>query len=167
MRLTFSEYPCYPSIQAFRACNVFKSIFRQEEEQLPQEQLHLTGETQGCHLWADKCTIPQLMGCIQNGVAGVCLSTGKADVLIRVGVLVVWFPAGQVAVIVVLMDDHDRRCAVDDGPLFPARSVDHPVIPAGATDGEIGHIGVAGPGEEEKVGARGAVESSVTMDHGR
>ena len=48
--------------------------------------------------------------------------------------------ARQVAVIVVLVNDPDGRCGIDHGPALLPGVIDHPVIPAGAADGEIGHI---------------------------
>ncbi len=78
-----------------------------------------------------------------------------------------WFPAGEMTVIMVLMHDHDRGRAVDHSPFFLARLVDHPVVPAGATDGEVWEVSVAGSGEEEKVRACGTMESALTLDHGR
>ena len=62
------------------------------------------------------------------------------------------------AVIVVLMHDHDRRRAVDHRPFFLAGLVDHPVVPAGAADGEIRDVGIAGSGEEEEVASCGTMK---------
>ena len=65
------------------------------------------------------------------------------------------------------MDDHDRWCAVDHCPFFPACLVDHPVVPTGATDGEIGNIQKTGKRKEEEVTAGRTMESALAMDYGR
>src|SRR5687767_441031 len=51
------------------------------------------------------------------------------------------------------MNDHDRRRAVDHGPAFPAGLVNHPVVPARATDGKARNIEIASAGEKEEVTA--------------
>jgi len=71
-----------------------------------------------------------------------------------------WLAIWQMGVIMVLMYDHDGWRAVNHRPAFVASLVDHPIIPAGAADGEIGDVGVAGLGEEEKVRACGTVKSA-------
>src|SRR5215211_3465873 len=97
----------------------------------------------------------------------MCFSTRKADIFVGVGMFVVRLPTRQMAVIKVLMDDHDRGRAIDYHPFFLTRLVDHPVVPASATNGEVGDVDVAGFGEEEEVGACGAMDGSLTMDPGR
>src|SRR5688572_12127812 len=67
-------------------------------------------------------------------------------------------------VIMVLMNDHDRRRAIDHEPFFLAGSVDHPVVPACAADGEIRNVCVTGLWKKEKIASRGTMESALRPD---
>jgi len=58
---------------------------------------------------------------------------------------------------VVLMHDHDGRCTVNYHPAFCPRFVDHPIVPAYATDRKVGNIKVRRKRKEEEVGACAAV----------
>ena len=78
--------------------------------------------------------------------------------------LIMRLAIGQVTVIMVLVDDHDRRRAINYIPSFLARLVNHPVVPASATDGEVGNFALTGLGEEEKIAARGSMESALAAD---
>ena len=50
-------------------------------------------------------------------------------------------PTGQVAVVVILVDCQDGWGGIHHGPALLARVVNHPVVPAGAPNGKIGHLG--------------------------
>src|SRR5690349_15275418 len=101
---------------------------------------------------------------IQNRITNVSFSACQTDIFVGIRMFVMRLPAGQVAVIVVLMDDHDRWGAVDDSPFFLTRLVDHPVVPTGATDGEVRNIGVTGTRKQEKVTSSRAMKPSLMMD---
>ena len=70
----------------------------------------------------------------------------------------------QMAVIVVLMNDHDRRRAVNDRPIFFAGFVDHPIIPTGSADTKVRDVGIAGLWKEEKIASGGTMEGALTVD---
>ena len=72
--------------------------------------------------------------------------------------------AGQVRVIMALMHDHHRRRAINHGPFFLARFVDHPIVPTGATDGKVWDFLIAGFREEEKIASRGTMKLSLRSD---
>ena len=107
------------------------------------------------------------MSRIQNRVADVRQPTREADVFPRLWMGVMRLCIRQVTVVVVLMHKHDGRRAVNDRPAHPARLVDHPVVPAGATDGEIGNVQVARFGKEEEIGTGGAMQRALMLDNGR
>jgi hypothetical protein len=142
----------YSLLPALRTCNILNHILRQKEKNGSQEQLKLTREAQPMSSSGGQVYHPaKLMRRIQNRVADVGLSARKADVFVRFGMFIVRLAFGQVGVIVVLMHDHDRWRAVNDSPAFLACFVDHPVIPACATDGKVREIGITGIGKKEEV----------------
>lgn len=101
---------------------------------------------------------------IENRIADVCLSAREADVLVCFGMFVMGLAFGQVAVIVILVDDHDRRRAVNHRPTFLAGFVDHPVVPACATDGEGGDFVESGKWKEKEVASCGTVKLVLFPD---
>jgi hypothetical protein len=101
---------------------------------------------------------------VQNRVADTGMSARESDIFSRIRVVVMRFAARQMAVIVVLMHDHHRRRAVDHSPIFLTRLVDHPVVPASATDGEMRDVRVAGFWEEEKIAASGTMKLVLLSD---
>src|SRR5689334_2763597 len=107
------------------------------------------------------------MCCIQDRITDIRFSTCQADIFVGVRMFVMRLSAGQVAVIVVLMDDHDRRGAVDHRPFFLACLVDHPVVPAGPTDGEVWNIDVTGNRKKKKVTSSWTVELTPVTDRDR
>src|SRR4026209_218511 len=52
------------------------------------------------------------------------------------------FSTRQMTVVMVLLNDHHRGCAVNHPPFFLASFVDHPVIPACTTNSKIWNIEV-------------------------
>src|SRR5512140_2081530 len=71
--------------------------------------------------------------------------------------------AGQMTVIVVLVNDCDRWRAVDHGPTFLAGPVDHPVVPSSAADGKVRHVGVTATREDEEITAGRPVQAAAFL----
>ena len=115
---------------------------------------------------ADEFPIFQSVSGIQDRVAHRSGTAREADILVRLGVLVMRLAARQMTVIVVLVYDHDRGRAIDGRPIFPAGFVDHPVVPAGTADGEIRDVCVTGFREQEEIASSGTMELSLTVDGG-
>src|SRR5258708_5466771 len=70
----------------------------------------------------------------------------------------------KMAVIMILMNEQHGWRSVNDVPFLFARFVDHPIIPAGAADGEIRHIPITGLREEEKIAPGGTMKPALRFD---
>src|SRR5271157_80844 len=101
---------------------------------------------------------------IQNRITNVGLSACQTDVLVRVGMLVMRLRIGQMRVIVVLMHNYHRRRAINHGPFLLVRSEDHPVVPARATDGEVGNIFITRFWEKKKIASCRTMKLSLRSE---
>ena len=72
--------------------------------------------------------------------------------------------AGQVAVIVILMDGMDGGCGIHDRPALLAGMINHPVIPTGAADGEIRHFAEEQARKDKIVAAGGQMQPAAGFD---
>src|SRR5512133_1777011 len=92
------------------------------------------------------------------------LPAGCFDIVKRFRLPVMRFPAGQMAVIMVLVDDVDRGAAVYHLPAALTGFVDHPIIPAGPSYGK-GRNEVENPsGEQEVITTSARVPPGAVFD---